>query len=260
MKKHGLLIDMDGVIYKGGALIEGSLEFITYLQKNKIPFLFLTNNSRPTPIDIQLKLKELGIEVDAENIYTSAMATAQFLSHQKENPTAYILGEGGLLSAFYSQGIAISETNPDYVVVGEGRALTLEMIENAINFIIGGAKLIATNLDPSPKEIDWVKPGTKAVVALLEEATGMKAFSIGKPSPIMMRYARKELALQAENTIMIGDTMETDVLGGISMSYTTILVLSGSTSLDDLKKFPYSPNFVLENIGKAIDVLKKINK
>lgn len=256
MNKHGFLIDMDGVIYRGSEVLPGGIEFINFLKENEFPFLFLTNNSKPTPKDIKYKLTRLGIEVNESNIYTSAMATGKFIGMQKENSSAYILGEGGLLNSLHDNEIAIDEMSPDYVIVGEGRTITLEMVEKAIDFILDGAKLIATNMDPSPRFKDWVKPGTKAVVAMIEEATGVKAFSVGKPSPIMMRYARKELSLLTDNTTMIGDTMETDIVGGVSMGYKTILTLTGNTSVEDVDTYPYQPNFIVENIGMVIDIIK----
>jgi NagD protein len=257
MKKRGFLIDMDGVIYRGSEILPGGKELIEYLKNNDYPFLFLTNNSKPTPKDIKLKLSKMGIYVSESNICTSAMATADFLASQKPEGTAYVLGEGGLLQSLYENGIAINDCDPDFVVVGEGRTLTLEMVERAIDMIIAGSKLIATNLDPAPRVKGWTKPGTGAIIAMLEEATTTKAFSVGKPSPIMMRYARKKIGLQTDECTMVGDTMETDIIGGVSMGYCTILTLTGNTSNEDLKKYPYRPYIVVDNVGKIIDVIEE---
>jgi NagD protein len=255
----GYLIDMDGVLYKGDAMIPGADEFIKTLNKFSIPYLFLTNNSRPTQRDIALKLKKrLGVKVKEEHIFTSAMATAYFLSGQKPNGSAFILGEGGLSKSIYDIGYAINEYDPDYVVIGESRTLTLEMIEKAIDMIIGGAKLIATNMDPAPKEVGWPKPGTGAVVAMLEEATGIKAFCVGKPSPILMRAARKNLHLATDETVIIGDTMETDILGGVNMGFETILTLSGVTLKEDLSKYAYTPHRVINSVAELIPELKEV--
>lgn len=254
----GYLIDMDGVLYKGDTMIPGADEFIRQLNKNDVPYLFLTNNSRPTQRDIALKLqKRLGVEVAEEHIFTSAMATSYFLRLQKPQGSAFILGEGGLLKAVYDIGYAINEYDPDYVVVGESRTLTLEIIEKAIDIIIGGAKLIATNMDPPPKEIGWPKPGTGAVVAMLEEATGAKSFCLGKPSPILMRAARKMLDLKTDETVIIGDTMETDILGGVNMGFKTILTLSGVTKKEDLANFAYGPHRIVETVAELTAELKE---
>src|SRR5262245_35700612 len=225
----GYLIDMDGVIYRGNELIPGADRFIQELRTAQVPFLFLTNNSQRTRRDVATKLQRLGMEVEEEHVFTCAMATARFLAAQKPKGTAFVIGEGGLLTALHSNGYAIVDKDPDYVVVGEGRIVNFEMVEAGLRMILNGAKLVATNLDPNCPTSDGLRPGCGAVVAMLESASGVKAFSVGKPSPVMLRGARKELGLSAEQTIVIGDTMETDILGGVQMGCRTVLVLSGST-------------------------------
>jgi NagD protein len=246
---HGFLIDMDGVIYRGSELIPGAERFIGDLLDLELPFLFLTNNSQRTRRDVMTKLQRLGIRVDESHIFTCAMATARFLASQKPGGTAYVIGEGGLLHALHTNGYSIVDHDPDYVVVGEGRAVTYEMVETAVRMVMRGAKLIATNLDPNCPTHAGLRPGCGAIVAMLETATGRKAFSVGKPSPVMMRTARKELGLDACRTTMIGDTMETDILGGVQLGYRTILVLSGGTSRADLDAFAYRPDMVVESIA-----------
>lgn len=247
--RHGFLIDMDGVIYKGNQLISGADKFIAGLRLHNVPFVFLTNNSQRTRRDVVTKLKRMGIEVDEQHIFTCAMATARFLSQQKPGGTAYVIGEGGLLHALHRNGYSIVDQDPDYVVVGEGRAFNFEMIETAVRMIEAGAKLIATNMDPNCPTQFGLRPGCGAIVAMLESATGRKAFSVGKPSPVMMRAARKELGLAAAETTMIGDTMETDILGGVQMGYHTVLVLSGGTSSGDLKDFGFQPDSIVDSIA-----------
>ena len=245
----GYLIDMDGVIYHGHQLIPGAERFINELLTNEIPFLFLTNNSQRTRRDVATKLSRLGIPVDERHVFTCGMATARYLAQQKPNGTAYVIGEGGLLTALHNNGYSIVDRDPDFVVVGEGRTLTFEMMEAALGMIRGGAKLIATNLDPNCPTPTGMRPGCGAVVALLEAASGVKAFSVGKPSPIMMRGARKDIGLTAEETIMIGDTMETDIIGGVQLGYHTVLMLTGSTKREDLKNYAYQPDLVLDSIA-----------
>jgi NagD protein len=177
------------------------------------------------------------------------MATARFLAARKPRGTAYVIGEGGLLQALHQNGFAIVDSDPDYVVVGEGRAFTMEMIEAAVRMIVKGAKLIATNLDPNCPTENGLRPGCGAIVAMLETATGTKAFSVGKPSPVMLRAARKELGLATEETTIIGDTMETDILGGVQLGFRTILVLTGNTQREDLRRFAYQPDLVIESIA-----------
>jgi NagD protein len=247
--KKGFLIDMDGVIYGNDILIPGADKFIEELQKRKIPFLFMTNNSQRTPLDTVNKVAKMGIKIKEENVYTSAMATASFLSFMEPKGTAYVLGEGGLITSLAQEGYILVNNNPDFVVVGEGRNFTLEMVNNAVDMILHGAKLIATNLDPSPKKIGWNNLGIKAIVAMIEEATGKTAFSVGKPSPVMMRAARKYLGLEAKETIIIGDTMDTDILGGIQLGYTTILTLSGVSKKENLVHFAFKPDLIVKSVA-----------
>ena len=249
MKDFGLLIDMDGVIYKGGELIPGADKFINTLVEEKIPFLFLTNNSQRTRLDIATKIQRLGLNITQDHIYTCAMSTARFLARQGEGVTAYVIGDGGLMNALNRNNIAIVDKDPDYVVIGEGRSYPFEMLEQATNHILNGAKLIATNMDPNCPTSNGTRPGCGAVVKLLEFATGAKAFDLGKPSPLMMRDARKMLNLDAKHTFMIGDNMGTDVLGAVQLGYKSILVLSGSCSMDDVKDYAFTPSTVVESVA-----------
>lgn len=245
----GYLIDMDGVIYRGNELIPGADKFIHNLRITDTPFLFLTNNSQRTRRDVATKLQRLGIDVEEEHVFTCAMATARFLARQKPGGTAFVIGEGGLLTALHSNGYSIVDRDPDYVVVGEGRTLNFEMLEAALQMILGGAKLVATNLDPNCPTQAGTRPGCGAIVAMLETAAGVKAFSVGKPSPVMLRAARKELGLSTDETIVIGDTMETDILGGVQLGIKTILVLSGGTHKEDLRNFAFRPDKVVDSIA-----------
>ncbi|MCM4160954.1 HAD family hydrolase [Antarcticibacterium flavum] len=256
--KKGFLIDMDGVIYGNDTLIPGADKFIEQLQKKKIPFLFMTNNSQRTPLDTVNKVAKMGIKIKEQNVYTSAMATASFLSFMEPKGTAYVLGEGGLITSLSQEGYILVNNNPDFVVVGEGRNFTLEMVNNAVDMILNGAKLIATNLDPSPKKTGWTNLGIKAVVAMIEEATGKKAFSVGKPSPVMMRSARKYLGLEAKETIIIGDTMDTDILGGVQLGYTTILTLSGVSKKENLIDYAFKPDLIVNSVAE-IDLETVLN-
>lgn len=257
--KKGFLLDMDGVIYSGNDLIPGADKFVQTLQKKQIPFLFMTNNSQRTPMDAINKLKGMGINVEEKNIYSSAMATAWFLSFMKPNGTAYVLGEGGLITSLHQNGYTLVNNNPDFVVVGEGRNFTLEMVNHAVDMILSGSKLIATNLDPSPKKKGWANLGIKAIVKMLEEATGKRAFSVGKPSPVMMRAARKYLGLEASETIIVGDTMDTDILGGVQLGYTTILTLSGVSKKANLNDYAFKPDIIVDSV-MDIDLPSLISK
>ena len=245
----GYLIDMDGVLYRGTQMIPGADTFVGALRAADIPFLFLTNNSQRTRRDVATRLQRLGIDAGEEHVFTCAMATARFLARQKPNGTAYVIGEGGLLTALHNNGYAVVDRDPDYVVVGEGRTFTFEMVEAALNMILGGAKLVATNMDPNCPTQHGQRPGCGAVVAMLEAASGLRAFSVGKPSPVMLRGARKELGLTSAQTVVIGDTMDTDILGGAQLGYKTVLVLSGTTRHEDLARYAYRPDLIVESIA-----------
>lgn len=256
----GFLIDMDGVIYRGSELIPGADVFINKLLSRRIPFLFLTNNSQRTRRDVATKLSRMGIPATEKHVFTCAVATARFLAKQSPGATAYVIGEGGLLNALHANGFSIVDSHPEYVVVGEGRTVNLEMLETAVQMILDGAKLIATNLDPNCPTKNGTRPGCGATVAFLEAATGFKALSVGKPSPVMMREARKEIGLPTSETIMIGDTMETDILGGVQMGYRTVLVLSGGTSREDLSKFAYRPDVIVDSVFDLCEPPKRLDE
>lgn len=251
--RRGYLIDMDGVIYRGSELIPGAVDFINRLLREGIPFLFLTNNSQRTRRDVATKLARMGIPATENHVFTCSMATARYLARRKPGGTAFAIGEGGLLTALHRNGYSVVDHAPDYVVVGEGRTVNLEMLETAVQMILDGSKLIATNLDPNCPTRTGTRPGCGATIAYLETATGTRAMSIGKPSPIMMREARKELGVSTSETIMIGDTMETDILGGVQMGYRTILVLSGSTGPTDLERYAYAPDIMIESLADLVD-------
>jgi NagD protein len=240
---------MDGVVYRGSQVIPGAAEWIAELRNEDVPFLFLTNNSQRTRRDVATKLARMGIDVEESHIFTCAMATARFLARQKPGGTAYVIGEGGLLQALHHNGYAIVDQDPDYVVVGEGRAFNFEMVETAVRMIENGAKLIATNLDPNCPTQHGTRPGCGALVSMLEAATGRSAFSVGKPSPVMFRFACTELGLPPEQITVVGDTLETDILGGVQMGCRTILVLSGGTRETDLDRFAVRPDRVVGSIA-----------
>lgn len=245
---QGFLIDMDGVIYGGDTMIPGADEFVDRLLKENIPFTFMTNNSQRTPLEAVRKLRKMGIEVMEKHVFTSAMATGKFIASQMPNASAYVLGEGGLLTSLHDHGLTLVETDPDYVVLGEGRNFTLEMVQKAVDMILQGAKFITTNRDPSPKRKGWNNLGIAATTAMIEEATGTKAFVVGKPGPVMMRSARKFIGLETADTVVIGDTMQTDIRGGVQMGYKTILVLSGVSRREDLLHYAFKADMIVESI------------
>jgi NagD protein len=247
-KKNGFIIDMDGVIYHGNRLLPGARDFVKWLTEEHKKFVFLTNSSERTPKELQEKLKRLGIAVEINVFFTSALATAMFLSSQKPKGSAYIIGEAGLINALYNVGYTMNNVDPDYVVMGESRTYSYEKIEHAVNLIMKGAKLIGTNPDVSGPVENGIVPATKALIAPIELATGKSAYFVGKPNPLMMRKGLKKLNCTREETIIIGDRMDTDIVAGIEAEIDTCLVLSGITTRDSMKSFAYQPRYVLKGI------------
>jgi NagD protein len=246
--KEGFIIDMDGVIYHGNKLLPGVKDFLRWLEESGKKYLFLTNSSERTPKELHEKLKRLGIDIGEEHFYTSALATANFLSNQKPNGSAYIIGDAGLIHALYSVGYTVNNVSPDYVVVGDTHSYNFEKVELAVNLVIRGANLIGTNSDISgPIEVG-ITPSTKALIAPIEIAAGKKAYYVGKPNPLMMRSALKRLGVKREDTIVIGDRMDTDVRCGLESEIDTLLVLSGITEKNDIDNFPYRPRYVLNGV------------
>jgi NagD protein len=255
--KHGLMIDMDGVIYAGDELIKGGDAFVKSLLDQQISFTFLSNNSQRTQAEAVEKLAGLGIDgIKEEHIYTSAMATASFLKDQYPGCSAYVLGEGGLLTSLEKSGTVLVDNDPDFVILGEGHEFTLQMVHRAVDMILAGAKFIATNRDPSPRKAGWNNLGIAATAAMIEEASGREAFVIGKPSPVMMRSASAYMELTPSQITVIGDTMETDIKGGIYMGFKTILVLSGIADKENLANYAFKPNLVVDSVDEIQFPLK----
>lgn len=256
MGKISILSDMDGVIYRGNELIPGVREFIERLFASKTKFLFLTNNAEQTPLDLKRKLESLGLRgIGEEHFITASMATAAFLKQQKPGGTAYVIGGGGLINELYSAGFSISENNPDYVVVGKTTSYNFEMIKKACRLINNGAKFIATNPDVIDPVEDSFEPACGALLAPIERVTGCKPYIIGKPNALMMTIAKNELGSHSKDTLMIGDRMDTDIIGGLELGMKTCLVLSGVSSRETITQFPYQPTYIFNHVGE-IDPLR----
>lgn len=251
-KKDGFICDMDGVVYHGNKILPGVAEFINWMIDNNKRFVFLTNSSERTPHELSMKLARMGLQVDADHFYTSAMATAAFLSSQKPGCTAYVIGEAALTKALYDQGIYMNDVNPDYVVVGETRTYSFEKLEKAIDLVLKGAKLIGTNPDITGPTEKGIVPATGALIAPIEIATGKKAYFVGKPNPLMLRHGLNKIGCHSSEIVFVGDRMDTDIIAGIESSVDTVLVLSGVTSLEDIENFPYRPKYIVGGVGDLI--------
>ncbi len=250
--KNAFVCDMDGVIYHGNRLLPGVPDFIHWLQTSQKKFLFLTNSSERSPRELHEKMKRLGVSVAEEHFYTSALATAAFLARQCRGGSAFVIGEAGLINALYDVGFSMNDTNPDYVVVGETRSYSYEKLERACQHIRNGAKLIGTNPDVTGPSEKGIIPATGALMAPLEMTTGAKAYFVGKPNPLMMRNALKKLEARREETAIVGDRMDTDIIAGIESEIETVLVLSGVTKKSDLGRFAYQPDWILDGVGDLV--------
>src|SRR5712692_1699173 len=246
--KH-YLTDMDGVLVHGPALIRGEIEFVQKLRVKEIPCLIVTNNSHYTQRDLQMRLEYMGLEVPPEAIFTSALATAQFLHDQHPRGSAFVIGEAGLTTALHDIGYALTDQEPDYVVLGETTTYSIERITRAIRLVMDGARFIATKPDVMGPGEGGIVPATGAVAALISAATGIKPYYVGKPNPLMMRTALRTLDAHSEESVMIGDRMDTDIVAGIESGLRTILVLTGVTSREQVERFPYRPTWIRNSIA-----------
>ena len=240
---------MDGVIYHGNKLLAGVKEFVEWLYHEDKKFLFLTNGSGRSPRELQQKLQRMGLHVDESHFYTSALATAKFISSQSPGCSAYVIGEPGLFNALHDAGITINTVDPDYVVVGETNNYNYDSICQAVHHVFNGAKLIGTNTDLTAPLECGIVPACRSLIAPIEMTTGKSAYYVGKPNPLMMRTGLKMLGVHSQDAAIIGDRMDTDIIAGIESSMDTVLVLSGVTARNTIENYPYRPRLVLEGVG-----------
>lgn len=246
------LFDMDGVLVREEHLVPGADAVLAELRENETPFMVLTNNSIYTPRDLRARLLNAGLDIPEESIWTSALATAQFLQTQRPGGSAYVVGESGLTTALHNVGYVMTDRDPDYVVLGETRTYSFEAITRAIRLVRNGARFIATNPDATGPSTEGPLPATGAVAALIEKATGRRPYFVGKPNPLMMRSALRRIGAHSENTVMVGDRMDTDVLSGLEAGLQTVLVLSGISGRETAEQFPYRPTLVLESVNSLV--------
>ncbi|MGI6239831.1 MAG: HAD-IIA family hydrolase [Christensenellales bacterium] len=250
LAKKAFICDMDGVIYHGNLLLDGVKEFVDWLGEGGRQYIFLTNSSERSPRELRQKLLRLGLDVGEEHFYTSALATASFLKSQCPGGSAYVIGEPGLVGALYDAGFSMNDMNPDYVVVGETSSYSYEKILKAAALVRKGAKLIGTNPDITGPIENGIAPATKALISPIEMTCARKAYFVGKPNPLMMKHAQKKLGIPPTDIAIIGDRMDTDIIAGIESEMDTVLVLSGVTSRESMREYPYRPSYVLSGVGE----------
>jgi NagD protein len=247
------LTDMDGVLVHEGRALPGAAEVLKQWKEEGLRFLVLTNNSMYTPRDLAARLKATGLDIPSEAIWTSALATADFLHSQKPKGSAFVLGEAGLTTAMHEVGYIMTDVNPDYVVLGESRNFNFDSLTKAIRLINNGARFIATNPDATGPSAEGVLPATGSVAALITKATGREPYIVGKPNPMMFRSAMNKINAHSESTGMIGDRMDTDIVAGIEAGLHTVLVLTGIADEAEINKYPFRPNEILNSIGDLIN-------
>lgn len=245
-------MDMDGVLVHEDHLIPGADDLLAELQETGRPFIVLTNNSIRTPRDLRARLLRTGLDIPEKSIWTSALATATFLSSQRPNGSAYVVGESGLTTALHDIGYVLTENDPDYVVLGETRTYSFEAITTAIRLVERGSRFIATNPDPTGPSRDGSLPATGSVAALISRATGRDPYYVGKPNALMMRSALRAIGAHSENTLMIGDRMDTDIVCGLEAGLQTILVLTGISTRESVERFPYRPTAVMRSVADLV--------
>ena len=245
-------MDMDGVLVHEQAVIPGADRFVGRLRELGRPFLVLTNNSMYTPRDLAARLRRNGLDVPEGAIWTSAMATASLLESQRPGGSAYVIGEAGLTTALHELGYTLTDKDPDYVVLGETRTYSFVRITHAIRLVLAGARFIATNPDPTGPAPEGLLPATGSVAALISRATGVAPYFVGKPNPLMMRYALNAIGAHSETTAMIGDRMDTDIVAGLEAGMHTILVLTGLTTRDEVDSYPYRPSRIVESVADLV--------
>lgn len=252
---RAFLSDMDGVLVREHRALPGAQEFLDALAERQMPFLVLTNNSIFTNRDLSARLEASGLQIPEESIWTSANATAAFLSQQSPESSAFVIGEAGLTTALHNAGYIMTDHDPEYVVLGETRNYSFNALTQAIRLIEGGAKFIATNPDTTGPSDEGTLPATGSVAAMIQAATGRAPYFVGKPNPVMIRAGLNKIGAHSETTAMVGDRMDTDVRAGVEAGLRTHLVLSGSTSREQIGLYPYRPYAVHEGIGDLIALL-----
>jgi len=250
------LMDMDGVLVSEQDAIPGANDFLTRLRELGLPFLVLTNNSIYTQRDLAARLRRTGLDVPEESIWTSALATAQFLADQRPNGTAFVIGESGLTTALHDAGYTMTESDPDYVILGETRTYSFERITRAIRLISAGSRFIATNPDNVGPTPDGPLPATGSVAALVSRATGVDPYYVGKPNPLMMRSALNAIEAHSESTAMIGDRMDTDIVAGLEAGLMSILVMTGVTTPGEAERYSYRPSKIVESVANLTPLLE----
>lgn len=244
----GYLIDLDGTMYNGTAVIDGAVDFIDRLNEESIPYVFLTNNATKTQVEAAQKLLDMGFDIQPETLYTSSMATAAYLRETAPGASVYVIGTDSLKGTIEASGLTVTDSDADYVVMGLDPEINYEKLSKGTLMINAGARFIATNPDKKfPTEKGFV-PGNGSLVSVLTVATGIEPVIIGKPEGIILESAVSALGLPKEDVLMVGDNYDTDILTGINGGVDTLHVNTGVTPKEDVEGKTHPPTYMIDNL------------
>lgn len=251
MKQYkGFLIDLDGTMYKGTEKIEAAGRFVHELKRRGLPYLFVTNNSSRTPSQVAEKMRDFNIPTEDHQIFTSALATANYLHHLKPNATVYVIGEDGIVEALKEKGFTFVDENPDFVVCGIDRTISYEKLAKACLAVRAGARFISTNADIAIPTERGFEPGNGSLTSVISVSTRVQPTFIGKPERIIMEQAIEVIGLDKEDVIMVGDFYETDIMAGMNAGLDTLLVHTGVTTPEQLKSYDKQPTYVIHSLDE----------
>jgi 4-nitrophenyl phosphatase len=251
-----LIIDMDGVLYRGDQPVRGLCEFIAFLRERRISFILATNNSTRTPQEYADKLAGMGVQISPAEVLVSGQAVARFLAREYPRGTrVHVFGMPALKQAMTDEGFVLADEDVPLVIASMDRAVTYEKLKRATLLIRGGARFIATNFDPTNPSEEGLIPGTGTMIVALETASGTKAQGIGKPEPIMYQLAMDQMGARPETTAAIGDRADTDILGGKRAGLMTICVLSGSSDRAEAEAF--GSDLIVDDIAHLLEIWQR---
>ncbi|MEE3954926.1 TIGR01457 family HAD-type hydrolase [Peribacillus frigoritolerans] len=249
MKSYkGYLIDLDGTMYRGTEQIAEAAGFINDLRKRDIPYLFVTNNSSRTPAQVADKLRSIGISTEDDQVFTTSMATANYIAEQKKGASVYVVGEEGIIEALKEKGMKLVEEHPDYLVMGIDRGVNYEKLSKACLAVRNGAVFISTNGDIAIPTEQGLLPGNGSLTSVVSVSTQVQPIFIGKPESVIVEQALRVLGVPKDETIMVGDNYDTDILAGINAGIDTLLVHTGVTTKERLKQYKEQPTHVVDTL------------
>ncbi len=260
LSKKLYLLDMDGTIYNEDQIFEGTLDFLAQIEKNGGRYMFITNNSSKSVEDYVKKVNAMGICADASHFFTSSQATAFYLKENYPGQTVYCMGTRSLVRELSESGIPVVTEVDDsatVVLIGFDTENTSEKIRNTCIMLGRDVAYLATNPDlVCPVSFGYI-PDCGSMSIMLKNATGKTPFFIGKPEPIMVQCVLKKLSIRAEDTVIVGDRLYTDIATGKNAGVDTICVLSGEATLQDIEDGTVKPTWIFDSVKEVAEGLKQ---